>query len=476
MMRWLAACVLAAPLAHGQDLVALEIDVGRVYEDLTETDLDGDGHDDLIFLIKGEPPILDIRYQDEDGGGFGRRAQWEVPEGTAGIAIAEIVSPGRDVLYLSASGASIVEGTSPDGASRPWVSADLLFPPGYRGLPKHWGWGEDLDGDGHQDIVLPGIDQDIVVFVGSDGQPKAPPTALAQPRSTTTSDRAHGLLRLRRGRPRTELAPMAQNALIPAWLEPSGLHVLPRRGAGFASTPINLFPLKGGEPSGLGLLRRVDVDLEDLDGDGLADLCLTRTEARGGGVPERRTDLLFFKNIGRQNPSPSQVILLPGVLSSGPDLADVDGDGNVDLFVSVFAGDLKSEVARRLLGRVRLDYYLYLGTGQRQPFPRSPTLSLNDKVDIATFETWGLRHRRILTDDWNGDGKLDLVQTRIEGEECHVELRYAEGAGAELAFTAEGPSFTWKGDVVNYTTTALRKGRPAVRLKTTTKVVYVMRP
>ncbi|NRA97814.1 MAG: hypothetical protein HRU14_16580, partial [Planctomycetes bacterium] len=318
MIRWIIACVFASTVAHGQELVTVEVDIGGPHADLTQADLDGDGKSDLVFLLEGTPPVLDIRYQDPDGRGFGRRARWEIPPGTAGITMAEIVSPGLDVLFLSATGARIVEGTSKDGVSRPWMSIELLFPTGYRSLPKHWSWGYDLDGDGHDDVLLPGIDGDLVVFVGKDGKPKAAPTLLAHPRSQTTSDRTHGLLRVRRGRPRTELAPMARDALIPAWLEPSGLHVLPRRGDGFADTPINLFPLEDDEPSGLGLLRRVDIDLDDLDGDGLADLCLTRTEARGGAIPERRTDVLLFKNLGRPHPSPSQVILLPGVLSSGP--------------------------------------------------------------------------------------------------------------------------------------------------------------
>ena len=476
MIRWLVVWVFVSPLTCAQELVSVEVDVGGPHADLTEADLDGDGKDDLLFLIEGTPPVLDIRYQDHDGKGFGRRAQWQVPAGTAGIMVAEVISPGQDVLYLSASGASIVEGTSEDGEARPWIAAELLFPPGYRGLPKHWGWGRDIDGDGHDDVLLPGIDRDLIVFVGPDGKPKKTPTVLAHPRSRTTADRTQGLLRVRRGRPRTELARMAKGVLLPTWLDRSGLHVLPRQGDGFADAPINLFPLEDDAPSGLGLLRRVDVDLDDLDGDGLADLCLTRTEARVGTIPERRTDLLLFKNTGQPNPTPTQVIVLPGVLSSGPSLADVDGDGHVDLFLSVFAGDVKSEITRRLLGRVRLDYYLYLGTGDTQPFPRSPSHSLTDKVDTQTFETWGIRHRRILTDDWDGDGMLDLVQVHIDDGSCHVQVRHAVGSGPDLAFADSGASFSWKGEVIHYTTTAIQRGRPAVRLKTTTRVIYIMRP
>ena len=478
MTRTLALLLLLATGgASAQSLVGVEVDVGGPFDDLTETDLDGDGRDDLLFLMPGSPPFLQVRYQETEGQGFTRRTRWPIPPGTAALMIADVLpTPGHDVLLLSSLGVQVIEGTSKVGRPQPWLSAPLLFPPGYRRSPSHWGWGRDLDGDGRQDLVLPGIDQDMIVFGGADGRPRGAPVPLAQPRSRGTADRTQGLLRIRRGRPRTSFAEASQGGAIPVWLEPDGLHVLPREGAGFAAASVNLFPLSQGPPSGLGLLRRVDVDLEDLDGDGLADLCLTRTEARGQGVPERRTDLVLFRNIGKPNPDPSQVILLPGVLSSGPHVADVGGDGNNDLLLSVFAGDLKSEVSRRLLGRVRLDYYLYLGTGTQPPFPRSPSLTLTDKVETATFETWGLRHRRMISDDWNGDGRADLVLTRSTGDRCRVEIRFAHVPGEAYGFADKGMTFTWKGRVVRYKSTSIQPGKPAIRLETPTGVAYIMRP
>ena len=476
MIRRLAAFVLMVTGASAQGLVAIDVDIGKPYADYTQPDFNGDGKDDLLFLLPGSPATYEVWYQTADGMGFADKRQWIAPPGTAAVAVVRAVPPaGHDLVYLSSDGARVVPGTSSDGKFERWVRAELVFPPAYVGAPRHWSWGKDHDGDGRDDLVLPGLDSALLVVGGPNGRPTGAPRKLSRPAVRTSSGRDAGTLRIRRSRPRISFSPMLDGHPVPTWLAPDGLHVLPRDGDGFAKDSVNLFPLRGRAASGLGLLRRTDVDLEDLDSDGLADLVLTRTEARGAGLAtERRTDLLFFKNLGRPTEKPAQVLLLPGVLSAGPYLADVDGDGNKDLFLSVFAGDVASEVQRRLMGRVTIDYHLYLGTGKSPPFSRSPSLSLQDKLDTRTFESWGIRHRRILSHDWNGDGKLDLVRLNSEKGQCTVEIRYATGSGSGLAFS-DGLAMTWKGQVVNYSTTALETGRPVVRLQTPTGVTFIAR-
>lgn len=462
--------------AIGQDLVAFGVDIGAPYIDFTQPDFNGDGKDDLLFQLPGTPPTYEVWYQTSDGKGFGDKRRWVAPEGTAGVAIVDAVPPaGDDFVYLASDGARVVPGDSSDGTSRPWVRAELVFPPGFSGEPRHWGYGKDLNGDDIEDLVLPGLDGALLVVGRPDGKRPGPPIAIPHPVTRTRFDRNAGSLRVRRARPRLQFASMLTGNPVPAWLGTGGLLVLPRAGQGFAATPLKLFALPSDKPTGLGLLRRIDVDLADLDSDGLDDLVLTRTEATGGGVPERRTDLLFFRNPGKPSRRPAQILLLPGVLSSGPYLEDVDGDGHVDLFLSLFAGDLKSEMQRRVFGRVTLDYHLYLGTGETPPFPRSPSLSLQDKLGTRTFESWGLRHRRDLSRDWNADGKRDLVSLAADKNSCTATIRYASGSGPDLAFI-DGPEFRWEGAVVDYTVTAIEKGRPAIRLKTRTGVTFIVRP
>jgi hypothetical protein len=131
---------------------------------------------------------------------------------------------------------------------------------------------------------------------------------------------------------------------------------------------------------------------------------------------------------------PAQVLLLPGILSSGPDLKDLDGDGKLDLWLSVFGEDLKTQVARRLTGRVALDYYAYRGTGEPAPFRRSPDLKLTDSLPEATFLDWSLRHRLSIDDDWSGDGRPDLIEVATSGKRTTVSVRIGVSADAKLGF------------------------------------------
>ena len=481
MIRAIASALLvittassAFTSANGQTFQTVVVDVGGPYQDLWEIDLDGDSRDELVFLIEEPKRHLLVYRQASDGNSFSKPTTWTVPAGCAAFAFADVVSPaGRDLLLLDHAGASVVAGNSTTGSPERWLDHPLLFPPGYSGTPAHWAYGRDVDGDGRQDLLLPGLETDLIVHGGKEGRPRSPVMPLLAPRSDATLSRTTGSLGVRNARPRVALVDLQKGGPVPAWLGRNGLHCLPRTETGFAAAPRLLFKTQEEAAAGLGLLRRTDVDLDDLNGDGLLDLVLTRTEARGGTVPERRTDLLFFLNEGSTNERPAQILLLPGVLSSGPDIADVDGDGRSDLLLSVFAGDLKGEMSRRLFGRVTLDYHLYLGQKGARPFPRSPSLSLRDKVPNELFETWGRRHRKVVADDFDRDGRLDLVSFSPKKDRCTITIRPGRGRGASFAFSDDGPSITVEAVVTSYTVVALAPQRPAARLKTKTGVIYV---
>jgi hypothetical protein len=478
LVTLLLGCVATAPAQA--PLVIISVAPSGPYADLTEVDLDGDGLLDLVFVLPGPPTSLETYLQKGDGTGFERGISLAFPKGVAAIALADLLpGPGHDVALLSARGVDVVGGDG-DAAPVRWLEADLMFPVGFRGVPRHWGWGRDVNEDGHDDLLLPGLDRDLIALGGPEGRPKGSPKPLPHPVARQDLGRSRqGLLEHRRYRPRVEWARVLPGPPVPSWLEPHGLVALGLEGEeGFAPTPTVVFPLKPFSQEGLGLLSRTDVDLADLDGDGLADFLLTRTEARGGVVPERRTDLLIFLN-RRKAPEatvPSQVILLPGVLSSGPDLLDLDGDGRLDLVLSTFAGDMKSELGRQILGRVRLDYHAYLGTGSSPPFPRSPTLTETDTLDLDTFETWDLRHRRLFGKDWTGDGRPDLVTVEVDEGKTTVRVRPATGSlseGASEAFGEDGPSIGLADAALGYRQVSLGPGRPALRLRTAGGVAYV---
>ena len=76
------------------------------------------------------------------------------------------------------------------------------------------------------------------------------------------------------------------------------------------------------------------IDAADLDGDGDLDIVLTEEET----CPGVDAHIFIFRNDGNQNFVRMPDIVLPGDLPHGLTLADVTGDGNVDIITALSAG------------------------------------------------------------------------------------------------------------------------------------------
>ena len=73
------------------------------------------------------------------------------------------------------------------------------------------------------------------------------------------------------------------------------------------------------------------IDAADLDGDGDLDIVLTEEESCPGVDPH----IFIFRNDGNQNFARMPDIVLPGRLPHGLALADVTGDGNIDIITAL---------------------------------------------------------------------------------------------------------------------------------------------
>ena len=76
------------------------------------------------------------------------------------------------------------------------------------------------------------------------------------------------------------------------------------------------------------------IDAADLDGDGDLDIVLTEEET----CPGVDAHIFIFRNDGNQNFVRMPDIVLPGLLPHGLALADVTGDGNIDIITALSDG------------------------------------------------------------------------------------------------------------------------------------------
>jgi hypothetical protein len=418
----LAAASLGSRSA-AQGLRSVVVEAPETFVDLVLWDADGDGRNDLLTTAAG--PRLDLRRARPDGGYDAPRAATAPPDATAFV-----LTRGKD-------GVPEVFVDAPSGA-RTLRFADfveLTMPPRDRASPPPLSFATDLDGDGAPDVVLPAEDGFAVRRSGGGG------TAVRPPVRVRTVAEEGGLVFERRSYARANFERLAAgSAARPVRFADGALRALRgdfTRGFGPEEDVVVRFaPDRDAAPEGA--LERNEARLADLDGDGTPEALLVRTRTKAGAVAGARTELVF-KRLGDADAKPAQALLLPGVLSNGPDVRDLDGDGRPDLSLSVFGDDLQSQMARGLRGTVKLTYYVYRGTGGATPFEKTPAFSLEDDVPAAQFDDWSLRHRYLFDAGWSGGPRPDLLHVKVGAASTDVEIRPATAEGALGYAAAKAP-------------------------------------
>ncbi|MSR75112.1 MAG: VCBS repeat-containing protein [Planctomycetes bacterium] len=453
-MKALLIFLCCAPWVLCQSLksesVALPPDVN--VDDWFLVDADGDGVRELLLVDANQHRLVLLKAPWTKA----ERRDIPLPNDVAAFSFVDLADPpGEDLLLLTAHGASLLAGMR--GPPQPWLQIELLLPAMPRGAPRCHEWARDHNGDGWDDVLLPGLDHEWLVFNDAHGAAgtKLALTPAATFRLTRTATGAFqeqavraraGLLR----RPATPSQPLAV--------------VLTSRGvehftAATAALDV-LFELPGKPAQSFGFVERVECSVAALEPGTDDALLVARTRAEEGRIPEPRTELLLYR---QGTPQPAGALLLSGMLSTGPDLVDVNGDGKLDLALTLVASGVRGEL-QRAIGRCPVTFHLYLHRGGGMPWPRSPDFSLTDIVDAASFDRWGLRHRVFLAGDMDGDGLQELARVRPKGDGLLVELRHGRrGQGGPFDEEVLG-SCVIEGNVRAYAAVSLGKS-PAVMLR-----------
>ena len=146
------------------------------------------------------------------------------------------------------------------------------------------------------------------------------------------------------------------------------------------------------------------VAIGDVDGDGLADVYLARLEG----------DNALYRNLGGlrfEDVTQAAGVAAAGRYSTGASFADVDGDGDLDLFVTALGGPNA----------------LYTNDGAGVFTERTEAAGLNSHLG-STTATWA---------DVDGDGDLDLYVANYKVESAADELRPYERPTAMLDETGD---------------------------------------
>ena len=186
---------------------------------------------------------------------------------------------------------------------------------------------------------------------------------------------------------------------------------------------------------------QASVTVNDVDGDGIADLVVRKLVARGLASVTTTTYVFFGRKGGPYAQAPDQVLKGEGATGTDVELFDVTGDGRPDLVVpSVNIGIFA--IVKILLNRtLSINFQVFPFEPAKRRFAETPaaerelsfTLNLSGAADIQAIDMFG---------DYNGDKRVDLAFGTGD-EELSIFLGgqgtlFADNASARIPVRAVG--------------------------------------
>lgn len=433
MLKLRFLCVLLWPLYALSSQTTHTVDLSAAIEDWNLVDLNGDDKKDVVAIVFTDDGRREFRIAlQEKPNDFRKLPAVLCPADVITYAFGNFLRPkSTDVLLIASDHAAFLRVT--DGTAR-IDPCDAKFEHVFRvpsgSCPSLWHWPIDIDADGHDDFYLP-TDDGIQILWGNGDGTFAPQRTDGPIRSSCTVDRiSEGAFDLARSFPRPVFADVTGDSLREiAWFDETGLQYLPQTSARkFADQPttFGLSWLAGAAATGI--VEQTDVDLVDLDGNGKADLLLTRMQSKEGSIVDMQSTLVALLNndtptaFGRE---PAFALKLKGVVGFGPKIVDIDADGRSDLVYGTYAGGITDALAR-VFSMVPVTLYAHRGTSGKSPFATVAEHSIKISLSNADFERWGARTSIALHVDFDGDGSVDYLSMAEDDGKRSVLIRAGE--------------------------------------------------
>jgi hypothetical protein len=278
-----------------------------------------------------------------------------------------------------------------------------------------WRIHEDLDGDGRADLLLPewvpGEHAGYRVFSRRMDENYAPGVGLKALIQREYAPRPGGVGRFRTSLPMPVLADMNGDrrrdltclvgSTLKTFCQVEGKGVRPDP---WAETPLRFF-----RPSPAGQVTLDRLALEDLNGDGRADLMYMRKHGRVGLFGSLRTRIEIYLAPFLKKGRPDQILNLTG-LTKRPRFLDFDGDGDLDVILSTLKMDAFSAIRRVVGGDVPAVFRIHRFDAKRNRYESAPVAEVERGLPFDKLLDYSPVPFVFLHGDFNGDGRFDRLE------------------------------------------------------------------